>query len=87
MRIRRIEADHLSEDAKSDIRAIPRHIAMNILTALHRFAENGEGRVKALRGTEGDKRLRVGDFRVRFTEEDPDTLRIHAVKNRKDAYR
>ena len=26
----------LSDDAKADIRAIPQHIAMNILTAIHR---------------------------------------------------
>ena len=77
----------VSEEAKADIRAIPQHIAMNILTAIHRLAESGAGRVKTLQDQEGEKRLRVGDYRVRFTEEHPDTLRIHAVKNRKDAYR
>jgi mRNA-degrading endonuclease RelE of RelBE toxin-antitoxin system len=76
-----------SEQAKADIRAVPQHIAMNILTAIHRLAESGAGRVRELKGKQGEKRLRVGDFRVRFTEENPDTLRIHAVKNRKDAYR
>ena len=76
-----------SEEAKADIRAIPQHIAMNILTAIHRLAESGAGRVKELKEREGEKRLRVGDYRVRFTEEDPDILRIHTVKNRKDAYR
>lgn len=60
---------------------------MNILTAIHRLAETGAGRVKELEGRNGEKRLRVGDFRVRFTEEYPETLRIHTVKNRKDAYR
>ena len=30
-----------SEEAKADIRAIPQHIAMNILTAIHRLAEHG----------------------------------------------
>jgi mRNA-degrading endonuclease RelE of RelBE toxin-antitoxin system len=59
---------------------------MNILTAIHRLAETGAGRVKMLRGQEGDKRLRVGDYRVRFTERD-DQLHIQTVKNRKDAYR
>ena len=59
---------------------------MNILTAIHRLAESGAGRVKMLRGQEGDKRLRVGDFRVRFAEKD-DELIIQTVKNRKDAYR
>jgi len=76
-----------SEEAKADIRAIPQPIAMNILTAIHRPAETGAGRVKALQDTDGERRLRVGDFRVRYTEEKPDTLRIHAVKNRKEAYR
>ena len=77
----------ISDEAKADIRAIPQHIAMNILTAIHRLAESGAGRVKTLQNKEGEKRLRVGDYRVRFTEEHPETLRIHTVKNRKDAYR
>ena len=75
-----------SDEAKADLRAIPQHIAMNILSAIHRLADTGVGRVKELKGKEGEKRLRVGDQRVRFTEE-RDTVRIHAVKNRKDAYR
>lgn len=77
----------ISDEAKADIRAIPQHIAMNILTAIHRLAETGAGRVKTLQNKESEKRLRVGDYRVRFTEEHPETLRIHTVKNRKDAYR
>ena len=60
---------------------------MNILTAIHRLAETGSGPVKVLQNDSGEKRLRVGDYRVRFTEEHPDTLRIHAVKHRKQAYR
>ena len=75
-----------SEQAKIDIRAIPQHVAMNILTAIHRLAETGAGRVKELKGKDGEKRLRIGNFRVRFTEEG-DLLSIHAVKDRKDAYR
>lgn len=84
-----------SEQAKADIRAIPQPIAMNILTAIHRLAETGAGRVKTLQGQSGEKRLRVGDYRVRFTEESEDkqgseseaALHIHAVRNRKEAYR
>jgi hypothetical protein len=60
---------------------------MNILTAIHRLAEMGSGRVKTLQDQGGEKRLRVGDYRVRFTEDGDDALRIHTVKNRKDAYR
>jgi mRNA-degrading endonuclease RelE of RelBE toxin-antitoxin system len=79
-----------SDRAKADIRAIPQQTAMQILTAIHRLAETSAGRVKALRGLGGERRLRVGDFRVRFTEESGEgegTLRIHAVRNRKEAYR
>lgn len=82
-----------SDQAKADIRGIPQTIAMNILTAIHRLAETGSGRVKALQGDTDENRLRVGDFRVRFTVEsgklegEEDTLRIHSVRNRKDAYR
>ena len=79
-RTRRLEAHH-------HLRTIPQHIAMNILTAIHRLAKSNSGDVKTLKGDSGEKRLRVGDFRVRFTEEHPETLRIHTVRNRKDAYR
>jgi len=66
---------------------------MNILKTIHRLAETGSGRVKALQGDTGENRLRVGDYRVRFTVEseghagEQETLRIHSVRNRKDAYR
>jgi hypothetical protein len=42
---------------------------MNILAAIHRLAQTGAGRVKTLKGESGEKRLRAGDYRVRFTEE------------------
>ncbi len=79
-----------SDQAKADIRAIPQQTAMQILTAIHRLAETSAGRIKTLKGQGGEKRLRVGDFRVRFTEEggeDEGALRIHSVRNRKEAYR
>ena len=86
-----------SEQAKADIRAIPRQTAMQILMAIHRLAETGAGRVKTLQDQGGEKRLRVGDFRVRFTEEGGEAaeggkenggiLHIHTVRNRKEAYR
>ncbi len=76
-----------SDQAKADIRAIPRHVAIYILTAIQRLAESGAGRVTALQNQDGDKRLRVVDCRVRFTVEHPGTLHIQAVKNRREAYR
>ena len=93
------EADRLLRIwAKADIRAIPQHIAIQILTAIHRPAAVGAGQVKTLRGQSGEKRLRVGDFRARITEDRggsteggqgkvDDTLRIHSVRNRREARR
>ncbi len=76
-----------SDEAKANIRGIPRHIAMNVLTAIYRLAENGAGDVKKLHDSNPPEfRLRVGDYRVRFTEAG-ETLYIHAVKDRKEAYR
>ena len=73
--------------ARADIRRIDRPNAMRILTALHRFAETGEGDIKKLQGDSEELRLRVGDYRIRFTEEPHDTLIIHSVRHRSDAYR
>jgi mRNA interferase RelE/StbE len=75
-----------SDESKDDIRAIPKQVAMNILASIHRLAESGAGDVKALKGQGAEKRLRVGDFRIRFSETG-DQIQVNSVKNRKDAYR
>jgi len=76
-----------SERARADIRRLDRGDATRILTILDRFAETGHGDIKKLKGDSGELRLRAGDYRVRFTEEPGDILRIHTVRHRKDAYR
>lgn len=76
-----------TEAARADVRKIDRASAMRILTAVHRFAATGEGDIKKLQGSSGELRLRVGDYRVRFTEEAVNTLHIHSVKHRSDVYR
>ena len=76
-----------TEPARTDVRRLDRDTAMRIFAALHRFAESGEGDVRKLQGQSGELRLRVGDYRVRFTQEADDSIRIHAVLHRKDAYR
>ena len=73
--------------SRADVRRIDRTNAMRILTALHRFAETGEGDIKKLQGDSEELRLRVGDYRIRFTEEPHDTLIIHSVRHRSEAYR
>ncbi len=51
------------------------------------YAATGAGRVKPLSGEfEGLLRLRVGNHRVIFDETD-DTITIHRIRDRRDAYR
>jgi mRNA-degrading endonuclease RelE of RelBE toxin-antitoxin system len=69
-----------------EVRAIERQAALGILKALHRYAETGEGRVKPLKGEfAGLRRLRVGNHRVLF-DEAADTITVHRISARKDAY-
>lgn len=70
----------------AEIRAIPQPAALDILKALHRYIETGVGRVKPLAGEfEGLLRLRVGNYRMLF-DETVDTVTIHRVRDRKNAY-
>jgi len=70
----------------AEIRAIPQPMALDILKALHRYIETGIGRVMPLSGEfEGLLRLRVGNYRVLF-DETSDSVTIHRVRNRKNAY-
>jgi len=71
----------------AEVRSIEQQTALQILTALHRYAQTGVGSVKSLSGEfEGLLRLRVGNHRVLFDETE-DTITVHRVLNRKDAYR
>jgi mRNA interferase RelE/StbE len=75
-----------TDAAKADVRNLSKPIAMQILSALHRFAETGVGDVKALQGRE-ELRLRIGDYRLFFVCPDPKTIEIRRVHHRSDAYR
>ena len=76
-----------TDRAKAQLRAIDRETALHILHVLARYLETGEGGVKRLQNIEPPEfRLRVGDYRVRF-HEDGGTIRITAVKHRREAYR
>jgi mRNA-degrading endonuclease RelE of RelBE toxin-antitoxin system len=78
---------HFEPNVPAEIRVIPQHVAMTILGAIHRYAETGAGRVKPLSGEfEGFLRLRVGSHRV-FFKETADTITIHRIAGRRDAYR
>lgn len=54
-----------TEPARADVRRLDKPTAMRVLAALHRFAELGDGDVRALTGRE-ELRLRVGDYRLFF---------------------
>jgi mRNA interferase RelE/StbE len=70
----------------TEIRAIPQPIALDILKALHRYIETGVGKVKPLAGEfDGLLRLRVGNYRILF-DETADTITLHRVRDRKNAY-
>ena len=76
-----------NEPARAQLRAVDRETALHILPAPARYVETGEGDVKRLQNIEPPEfRLRVGDYRVRFHEQG-DTLRITAVKHRREACR
>lgn len=78
---------HLEPEVRAQIRAIPRTIALNVLQAIHRYAETGAGRAKPLSGEfEGFLRLRGGSNRVFFTETQ-EAITIHRVRDRREAYR
>lgn len=77
-----------SEASRRDLRKLDRAVVARIIQATQRLAEEARGDVKRLRGTEDEFRLRVGDWRVRFTfDEDAGELRVIRVLHRKDAYR
>jgi mRNA-degrading endonuclease RelE of RelBE toxin-antitoxin system len=76
-----------ASSARTELRRIEREIAMRILLALTRYAETGEGDIKALEGKfTGAHRLRVGDWRVRFRRVQGGAIHVLAVENRGEAY-
>ena len=76
-----------ASSARAELRRIERDTAMRILHALTRYAETGEGDVKALEGKfTGAHRLRIGDWRVRFRRAQGGAIHVLAVENRGEAY-
>ncbi len=76
-----------TETALEDMAALDRDIARRVKQSVERFAESGAGNVKRLQGIDPPEfRLRVGDYRVRFYQEDG-AMRVLHVRNRREAYR
>jgi mRNA-degrading endonuclease RelE of RelBE toxin-antitoxin system len=72
--------------ARADLRRLDRDTAMRILLALTRYGQSGEGDAKPLTDREGLYRFRIGKWRVFFDLDTPDTVRIHGIDNRGQAY-
>jgi mRNA interferase RelE/StbE len=74
------------EEAKADVRALDRSMAMRVFDAILHFTRTGTGDVTALQGKmRGLFRLRAGDYRVLFTI-DRNTIQIYGVRHRSRAY-
>jgi len=74
-----------TELAKADVRRLDKPTAMRIFATLHRFAETGEGDVKALQGRD-ELRLRIADYRLFFVAT-ADAIEVRRVLHRSEAYR
>jgi len=74
-------------NVRDEVRAVEQKTALSILAAIHRYATTGVGDVKQLSGEfESLLRLRVGDYRILF-DETADTITVHRIRNRREAYR
>lgn len=76
-----------SPEARTDLRAIAREPAMQILYCLDRYLANRTGDVKRLKPPFTGFRLRCGDYRLFFDLKGDSTVEVTAVRHRKEAYR
>jgi mRNA-degrading endonuclease RelE of RelBE toxin-antitoxin system len=76
-----------SPQARTDLRAIDREAAMQILYCLDRYLASRTADVKKLKPPFIGFRLRCGDYRVFFDLKGDNTIEITAVRHRKEAYR
>lgn len=76
-----------SLEARTDLRAIGREPAMQILYCITDYVAKRVGGVKRLRPPREGFRLRCGDYRVFFDYQDEKTIEVTGVKHRKEAYR
>lgn len=81
----RVEWTH---EALKDMRRLDRKTRERVLRAIERLAATGQGDVCSLKPPLEDRRLRVGDWRVRFAYgTGTGTIHILHVKPRSEAYR
>lgn len=76
-----------SPEARADLRAIDREIAMQVLRCIDGYMASRKGDVKKLKAPLTGFRLRCGDYRVFFDLKGENTIDITGVRNRREAYR
>ena len=74
-------------EAREELRAIDRQLALEILRAIDDYLTAGVGDVKKLKPPRDELRLRVGDYRVFFYQLASNSIRITSVRHRSQAYR
>ena len=75
-----------SARARRDLRRIDPRTRTRIVAGIEQYAETGAGDVKSVQ-TQTGLRLRVGDWRVFFTQPDKRVVEIDAILHRREAYR
>jgi mRNA-degrading endonuclease RelE of RelBE toxin-antitoxin system len=76
-----------TDQAKADVRAIDREVAIDLLQKLAHFLQTEQGDVKRLQDIDPPEfRLRIGEYRVRYHDLG-DSVEILRVLHRRDAYR
>jgi mRNA interferase RelE/StbE len=75
----------ITDEAREQLRALPREDRRNIGRRLDVLQLNFAGDIKKLASRTSEYRLRAGSFRVLFMLEG-DLIIVYAVKGRKEAY-
>ena len=77
-----------TDKALKDLRRLDKPLTTRIVTSVNTFAEEGRGDVKKLMDAGGEYRLRIGDWRIRFTIDDGvKVLSVIRVLPRGEAYK
>ncbi len=73
------------EDAKASLKRMSPDVSRRILKKIERMRHDLAGHVKCLKAFVPNYRRRVGDWRVLF-EVESDTIVVHEIKHRSQAY-
>ncbi len=76
-----------SIEARTELRAIDRQTALDILHCIDRYLATRNGDVKKLKPPMVGFRLRCGDYRIFFKQAGEKSIAITGVRHRRDAYR